>query len=478
MALDAPLNHRQVEVLRWISDGCPDGRWTGFTYKTTASALQSRRLVEVSKRGGTWSASILPAGAHYLTHGRYPPAHWPTKRGGVAVDLDRAAAASVQSNRVHWSPPPPRPAKPAPPDGLTPTRKLVKDIIDAGGIFEIDTKDDKTSYRSLVGIINRRGMAPDGQEVIMLTGRSYHHLVFRLSKVSDWKTAPPAETLAAERIGRWHPAVATLRTEKRLDAIDKLLRDRAFRLLHAAAREAEARGHSVRLPKRRVQGYAQESSRLGGDLIFKVEGIECSVDVWQPKDRVPHVPTREEVEREKKYSWPHSRYDYVPADRLSITLDTSSRWSSKLMWPETKTLRLEARLPDVLTTFERWAVIDVERQEAERRAEIEKRDRQAREDELARQAYVQHALGERLVADMEAWELNGRLHGYVAILRERVNDMTDMEEQSAATEWLDWCDRYVADHDPSTKPIVMPTVKPAGYTELAEFRKRLGFSVF
>jgi hypothetical protein len=35
----------------------------------------------------------------------------------------------------------------------------LKDIVDAGGILERDIRDDKTSYRSLVGIINRRKMA-------------------------------------------------------------------------------------------------------------------------------------------------------------------------------------------------------------------------------------------------------------------------------------------------------------------------------
>lgn len=168
------------------------------------------------------------------------------------------------------------------------------------------------------------------------------------------------------------PAVATLRGEKRLDSIDKPLRDKAFRLLHAIAREAEARGHSVRLPKRIAHGYAQDSSRLGGDLIVRVGTIECSVDIWQPKDRVPHTPTREEIERDRKYDWPPPKYDYVPADRLSITLDTNSRWSMKLTWPESKTLRLEKRLADVMTTFERWAVIDAERREAERFAEAER----------------------------------------------------------------------------------------------------------
>src|SRR5262249_1691669 len=57
---------------------------------------------------------------------------------------------------------------------------------------------------------------------------------------------------------------ATHRTEKRLDSIDKSLRDRAFRLLHAITREAEARGHSVGLPGRSVHGYVEDSSRLIG----------------------------------------------------------------------------------------------------------------------------------------------------------------------------------------------------------------------
>ena len=71
---------------------------------------------------------------------------------------------------------------------MTPTRKLLKRIIDAGGILELDTKNDCTSYRSLVGIINRRGMVRDGHEVMIVPGKSYHHTVLRLSSVSDWQT--------------------------------------------------------------------------------------------------------------------------------------------------------------------------------------------------------------------------------------------------------------------------------------------------
>jgi hypothetical protein len=208
-------------VLRWISEGCPDGRWTDFTYKTTALALQSRRLVEVSKRGGAWNASTTPADDHYLVTGRYPLEHW-TSRSGAIVELNPAGTNGARRTARNWSPPPPRPPKPAPPDGLTPTRKLPKGIADAGGTLERDVRDDDTNYQSLVAMINRHKMAPDGQDLIMVNGKTYHHRLFRLATVSDWKTTPPDEVVAAERVGRWHMSVATLRSDKRLDGIKNL----------------------------------------------------------------------------------------------------------------------------------------------------------------------------------------------------------------------------------------------------------------
>ncbi|WP_125810142.1 hypothetical protein [Actinoplanes sp. ATCC 53533] len=68
----AVLNSRQLEVLRWIAAGCPDGVMLDFTYKTAAVALQGRRLVTASKRHGRWFADVTPAGRFYLDHGRHP----------------------------------------------------------------------------------------------------------------------------------------------------------------------------------------------------------------------------------------------------------------------------------------------------------------------------------------------------------------------------------------------------------------------
>jgi hypothetical protein len=77
-------------------------------------------------------------------------------------------------------------------------------------------------------------------------------------------------------------------------------------------------------------------------------------------------------------------------------------------------------------------VIDTEGKEAERRAEIERREREVREEELARQAYVQHALGDRLVADANEWEMRGRLRRYLAEMAARIESIADDEERAAA----------------------------------------------
>lgn len=68
-----PVNARQLEVLRWIADGCPDGVMADDTYKQSAAALKSRHLVTISKRDA-WRATIAPDGAYYLEHGHYPGA--------------------------------------------------------------------------------------------------------------------------------------------------------------------------------------------------------------------------------------------------------------------------------------------------------------------------------------------------------------------------------------------------------------------
>ncbi|MGV0578101.1 hypothetical protein ABQE57_05940 [Mycolicibacterium elephantis] len=463
MTLDAPLNQRQVDLLRWVSDGCPQGHWEDFTYKTTASALEWRGLITVSKRGGIWTASITEAGAHYLKTGNYPPGH----------RLHRIRPPKAVAPLAATSPRPPKLSAPA---ALKPPHKLVRDILDAGGALERDVSEDTTNYKHLVAIINGRNIAPDDAQVIMNDWVKPGYILLRLSSAAwSWKSG----TLP-QRVSKLHPIVAELRSDNRLDNIGASLRPRAYRLLHALVREAEARGHKVRVSKRPSQyGYGEQVGGIVGCLVFDVNDIRCALSVSEPQDRVPHVATETELAKAKRDPWYRiPTHDHVKSGRLHLTLATDSGYHSKVGWQETKKLRLESRLCDVIPLFEHWAALDAERKEAERQRQMAARERRVHEDAIVLEAYHQQALADRLLADLHAWEPTGRLRAYLTMLSERVEAMTDHDERSAAFEWLEWCTRYVAEHDPAAKTIAMPTVRSPAYGELAEFRRRLGLSGF
>ncbi len=77
--MDRRVNDRQLEVLQWIADGCPDGKWpeNDFSYKTSAWALKARGLVTIKGHARTWTAAVTEAGTHYIEHGAFPPAALP-----------------------------------------------------------------------------------------------------------------------------------------------------------------------------------------------------------------------------------------------------------------------------------------------------------------------------------------------------------------------------------------------------------------
>jgi excisionase family DNA binding protein len=67
------LTPHQVELLRWLGDGCPERDWPDHTHKNTIRALQSRGLAKITRKHKVWAAAITERGRYYLDHGRYPP---------------------------------------------------------------------------------------------------------------------------------------------------------------------------------------------------------------------------------------------------------------------------------------------------------------------------------------------------------------------------------------------------------------------
>lgn len=155
MASYGAPNARQLEILGWIGEGCPEREWPDFTYKTSAVALQSRGLAQVSKRGGTWSATITEAGRRILAGEPYE-----------SVRPSRAKAPSSPSSPTRSAPT----AASIAADADSRRRRamaanLLARLAEAGGSLEIPdpTERERAEIRQGVSAVDATRSAPAGK---------------------------------------------------------------------------------------------------------------------------------------------------------------------------------------------------------------------------------------------------------------------------------------------------------------------------
>ena len=174
-------------VLQWIIEGCPEGVVEGSTYKKAAYSLRDRRLIVVSKGGGSWSATPTDAGRYYARHGRYPDGRW------TAVPLPTATASERdQAQPRPVAADPARPQRPPTRDtGSVPvSRQLVFDVIAAGGSLVMQGQPYQllTRIEARVRTAIRRQYVPEGK---ILSARSTGpgSVVVELTDQPAWMTA-------------------------------------------------------------------------------------------------------------------------------------------------------------------------------------------------------------------------------------------------------------------------------------------------
>lgn len=170
------LNQRQQAVLERIATGDDLSTADGIPLRTCARALQRRRLVDVTRRGGTWRATVTEAGRFYLTHGHHPdhPAH----RSPTPATTPRTTTAAAQHA-----------ARPA--TAMMTLAQLLLDELAAGdGILRVEQPDPSTRarYRQAIHAAKQHRLVPDGHQ-LRHTGRDRGDLVIRLydpAHRQDW----------------------------------------------------------------------------------------------------------------------------------------------------------------------------------------------------------------------------------------------------------------------------------------------------
>ncbi len=477
-----PLNEKQLNVLRWIADGCPEGTWEGTAYKNSARALQDRHLASVSRRGGTWSAELTGAGRHYLEHGTYPPPQPSTAQSNHRTTQPRQTRSNPPRTGV--TPPassrPERPVSSQQPAGLAtqpapkPERRtlgeqLIDDLVSAGGrlVVQQDGGPGTPNWPSRVSSAKRSGKLPAGKEISSGWARGGYEI--RLDDIPAWRLAVLDPVPVPERLSKPHPVVAALRDGERTLGLSKSVLPRALRLIQGIVAEAERRGHTIRVVKQRTDRHGYEHAESEDHFIVTVQGHPHGVRLTQLKERTDHVASAKELAEAARNSWMKiPRFDYLLGSRLAIAI-SGGFVHRQSQWSDTDTEPLEDQLPEILQEIDlRGAAAEAKRradQEAahERRRLWEAAVRQARQDFA--EAHRIRALEQQELA----WRRAAQLSDYLHAARQRVEATHHVEQREAAQPWLSWVQRYVERLNPLNGELHMPAIPEPRPADLEPF---------
>jgi hypothetical protein len=404
------VNARQLEVLAWIGDGCPQEVMKSDTYKVTAAALRSRRLVTTGKKSGRWNAELTDAGRHFLEHTEYPEGHW-------------GDDARVGGWRL-------RPAS-APTTALRPADQMMADVAAAGGRLEVDSID-RAYWDNLVASATRHGKIPTGKVLTVQRGSSWEQEFLVIGDAPTWMSGEPTPVSVPARLRRPDAAIAALRDDARELTFVAPLRQRALRILNAIAGEAGQRGYAVRAPRPQ-----DGRSRAEGHLEIVVRGQAFLLAVTEESNRIPHVLTgQERKDRERsQYSWA-PKYDYRASGRLRIRVANGAPVHAD-KFSDTKTNPLEDRLGHLLLELELRTARDEEQAHAQQQA-AESRRRRWEETRAAAEVQAIRAFRTQVLLDQVTdWKQARDVGDYIDAMTANLAHL-DADDLPAARAWISW----------------------------------------
>jgi hypothetical protein len=462
----SPLNDRQLEVLRWIGDGCPNGVIEGYSYKTTAVALGNRRLVTVSKKGGVWRAALADAGAYYLEHDTYPGAPL-TARRPLPVRPDPLVpppAGRVQAQvRPRTAPRVARPKTPSP------TEQLIKEL-ETNGEVRI-SGSEQAKYEARVAAARRYGKVPEGKQLVTEGGRWSREYVIRLREAPAWLDAPLNPIPVPASLRQPHPVVIALQAGKQLKGIDRSATHRALLLIQALAVEAQERGYTVKETKVTTDPYGYERRESEDHFSIATGHHSVGVQLRQIMDRARHEATPAEQAKAARDRWYRiPKFDVTPSDRLSIQL--SGRFEHRQSkWADGRIGSLEDWLPQILQEVE----LRTEAAEHARLAAIaaaeERRRQWEHAMENAKADYAEAYRTDILLRQLDGWLRARQVRDYLDVMQETIDSITDPDDAVAAKEWHRWAEEWVASADPLAQPLAMPAVPEPKPDDLKPFLK-------
>lgn len=437
-------------MLEWVGKGCSEG--TATTYKTSCQALQNRGLVKVSRRSGVWTAALTDAGRHYLAHGTYPAPKSPTR----ALPIPRLPKVTTPSS------PPGVPQQPR----KTFTDQLLEELQAVNGRI-LRSGPDADAWLSRAASASRSGRIQETKE--LQYWKCPEGVEIKLVDIPAWRLTVLEPVVVPVRLTRPHAVVQAMRKAKQPLGLTRPVQQRALRIVHALLTAVERNGHTCAAGT--VGAGPRHNRRLPHDPHFtiKAQGETVEFRVVQEKDRSEHVPTDEELEEAKRYSWVMiPRYDYTPSNRLRFDLRGGhARHGSE--WADNSERLLEEQLSEIVHEIG----LRGEAAERKRLADLEQALQKHLRWEAAmaevRDQYAEDYRVRQLDLPEAAWRRATRLGEYLEAARAHVATLPPGPERTAAEEWMQWATEHVARAHPRFQQLRLPRIPEPRADDLKPF---------
>ncbi|PPG18963.1 hypothetical protein C5C74_08280 [Rathayibacter sp. AY1E8] len=426
--LPSTLNEKQVEILRWVEEGCPS-EWypDGFAHRITARALDTRGYVRVLGRGPSWSAMITPAGREWLEQ------HAADSQGLPSAEAD----------------------------------ELYARVRAADGLLELEDDADESMYQRLVDEYLESPSRERGKKMI-LRRSWYFSRTAAVEIVGVFEEIVPHGYAVVADEGRVrHPLAKAFLADPRRSFVTPDHMARAARVLEAAIEDAASRGWEV-LMHAQSEEWRRDTWRAG-DAHFDVQAAEARYAVQireisaQGGKPIPYGASS------RGPAWIGGRTtEFVSTGRLELRLFGRLQDHDGTPFREVKRpLKPMGLVIDEL--MRAIAITELELEERRQQEERTRRRQQAQWEAIYAQAITQHEEAARvaeLSKQVERWTQAEELRAYVDAAERKVLAAAPKDLR----EWLRWARGRADALDPLQHPDhLVPVIPPPSAEDLRPF---------
>lgn len=436
------LTVAQFDLLRWVSNGCPDGVYEGTAYRVSARALHNRGLISVSGRGPTWTAKITAQGAARLKEERH------------RIDAERErerreqeAQAEKERERLRFR------------DHAV---EVLEAVVAAGGRLDLGSRLSAHDLARIEAFLAREKLLPENQRLAHEPTRMDPDLGVTAYLEPDFAALTPLRNLKVPRQLRApHPAVVAF--QKKRAYVSKTQIPRAARYLQAIVAAATQLDWAV---PAKTPTVSSGRGQVRADLTIKLPSGDVEVTVRELDQRgrsgLAFTTTTDYYLRTERTT---GNKNFSASGRLEVTLTRGWEQRPALSQRDTDGAALEDQLPLLFRDLEAmeaeaaWA-----RQEERRRAEI----RRARWEEVKKEAFAKVTYernAERLRDELQTRQAAAEMRQYATEINARHSHSGGSEGQSARA-WADWIQQHAERIDPLNGPLQITQVTSCTYDEL------------